>query len=344
MYDYLIVTHLPAFYKVNLYNELSKKLNIFVCFISNDTSEKRASDFISLEKASFKYTVLSSDPFQKRNKLESLCKLFLVVRSVQYKKILLSGWDLPEFWMVAILFSNKKNCLALESTAVESSVRGLRGWGKRLFLSMISAVFASGDLHVNLLGLLNYNKEIRVTKGVGVINKPSFKSLGKVYQKRFLFVGRLSKVKNLELLIHVFNGLPAHNLTIIGGGEEKEYLASIANENIVFIPPIENAKLQYEFNKHDVFILPSLSEAWGLVVEEALYFGLPVIVSKNCGSCELIENGVNGFVVPCDDREYIKETIMAIGVSEYEELLIGVKKFSIKKKDISQVGVYGSTS
>lgn len=45
MYDYLIVTHIPAFYKINLYNELSKKLKIFVVFIASNTDEKRADDF-----------------------------------------------------------------------------------------------------------------------------------------------------------------------------------------------------------------------------------------------------------------------------------------------------------
>lgn len=340
MYDYIIVTHLPAFYKVNLYNELAKKLDILVVFISNETSEKRSTDFSSLANANFEYTVLSNQAFQRRSKLQVLYKLFSIVRNAQYKKILLSGWDLPEFWMIAILFPNKKNCLALESTIIESNVKGVKGGIKKLFLSMINIVFASGKLHVDLLNALNYQKEIRVTQGVGIINKPPIVKVNKEYQKRFLFVGRLSKVKNLALLINIFNELPEHQLTIIGDGPEKQNLTSVANNNIKFIEPIENAKLQHEFNIHDVFILPSISEPWGLVVEEALYFGLPVIVSDRCGASELIDNGVNGFIIPYTDKTYIKEVIMKIDADIYAELLKDVKKFSINNKDTIQVETY----
>jgi glycosyltransferase involved in cell wall biosynthesis len=340
MYDYIIVTHLPTFYKVNLYNELAKKLNIFVVFIANDTNEKRALDFTASEKAVFEFTILSQCELQSRNKVISIYKLFLLINKKSYKKILLSGWDLPEFWFLLILYPNNKNCLALESTIIESNVNGLKGGIKRVFLSMIGTVFASGRLHVDLLNKLNYQKEISVTKGVGIINKPTFEKINKVYQKHFVFVGRLSKVKNLVLLIDIFNELPDHKLTIIGDGEEIEYLTSIANENIKLSGPMENTKLKNEFNKNDIFILPSISEPWGLVVEEALYFGLPVIVSKNCGSCELIEDGVNGYLVPHDDHAYIKEIIMKIDTSKYEELIIGVENFSISKKDAVQVDAY----
>jgi glycosyltransferase involved in cell wall biosynthesis len=343
MYDYMIVTHLPAFYKVNLYNELAKKLNIFVVFISNETNEKRSSDFTTLTNASFKYTVLSNAAFQNRNKLKTLYKLFSLIRNTQYKKILLSGWDLPEFWMAALLSPNNKNCLALESTIIESNIKGVKGEIKRAFLSMISAVFASGKLHVDLLEKLNFQKEIRVTKGVGIINKPSFERLNKRYQKRFLFVGRLSKVKNLELLINVFNKLPSHQLTIIGDGEEKSYLTSMANENIKFIAPIENTKLKHKFNENDVFILPSISEPWGLVVEEALYFGLPVVVSHQCGASELVTNGKNGYVFSAFNREELIDIINKIDNKCYSILVGNITVKEAECKDIQQVASYDFT-
>ncbi|MUK29474.1 glycosyltransferase [Aliivibrio fischeri] len=339
MYDYIIVTHLPAFYKVNLYNELAKNIKIFVIFVSSETNEKRSSDFSSLKDASFEYFLLTQQALQQRNKLKTLYKLFLKIHNIQYKKILVSGWDLPEFWLVAILSPSKKNCLALESTIVESNISGLKGNIKRLFLSMIETVFASGKLHVDLLGKLDYKKEIRVTKGVGIINKPYFERIEKEYQKRFLFIGRLSKVKNLELLINVFNKLPNHKLTIVGDGEEKQYLASIANSNIKFIGSIENTELKYIFNNNDIFILPSISETWGLVIEEALYFGLPVIVSRNCGACELIDNEFNGYVVEpsLNNLEFI---IKNISNDTYNKFCNNVRLYPIENKDRHQVLIY----
>lgn len=239
-----------------------------------------------------------------------------------------------------MLSPKSKNCLSLESTIFESTTKGIKGWIKRVFLSRMSTVFASGNLHVELLKSLNFKGNIKITKGVGIINKPIVKKKKKKYQKRFLYVGRLSRVKNLETVIKVFNDLPNHHLTIIGDGEGKEYLKSIADQNISFKLPIKNIMLQNEFLKHDILILPSISEPWGLVVEEALYFGLPVMVSKRCGSIELVKNGVNGYVFEPMDMEEIKRVILNINDVVYQKLIKGVSEFSVDEKDFGQVGVY----
>ena len=340
MYDYVIVTHLPAFYKVSLYNELAKIYNIYVVFIANNTNEKRANDFVTVENIQFKYEVLSDGDFQSRNVKENIEKLKHILKNIGYKKLLVSGWDLKEFWYLIIFYPKSKNCLALESTILESNVKGFKGWIKKIFLTRISTVFASGNLHVELLKALNFHEDIKITKGVGIINKPEFQKSEKKYQKRFLYVGRLSKVKNLEMLIKVFNDLPSFSLTLIGDGEEKEYLKKISDSNIIFKDPIENKKLKDEFLSNDIFILPSISEPWGLVVEEALYFGLPVIVSENCGSSELVENGKNGFIINPFDKESIREIILKIDDNCYSKLVYGVEKFSVDAKDTLQVGVY----
>ncbi len=340
MYDYVIVTHLPAFYKVNLYNELSKSLSIFVVFLSIETNENRAADFASLTNASFEYVLLSTGSFQNRNKLITIYKLLLKLHNVQYRRILLGGWDLLEFWVIAILFPSYKNCLSLESSILESSVSGVKGFAKKVFLSMIDIVFASGNSHVDLLKKLNYQKQIRITRGVGIINKPPFEQIRKKYRKRFLFIGRLSKIKNLSLLINAFNQLPDYQLTIIGNGEEKKYLSTISQENISFLSSIKNSDLMLEFCKNDIFVLPSLSEPWGLVVEEALYFGLPVIVSNRCGVSELITHGVNGYVFsPFNELELIK-IIKQINESSFEYLSSNVVKNEMMNKDKHQVISY----
>ena len=83
MYDYVIVTHIPAFYKVNLYNELAKKLKILVVFIASNTNEKRADDFITLEKASFEYEVLFDGNFQDRDVFKNIKKLKAMLNDSQ---------------------------------------------------------------------------------------------------------------------------------------------------------------------------------------------------------------------------------------------------------------------
>lgn len=340
MYDYVIVTHIPAFYKVNLYNELAKQLNILVVFIASNTAEKRADDFVTLEDAKFKYEVLYDGNFQDRNAFQNIRKLKIILQNLSFTRLLVSGWDLREFWYLVMTNTKLKNCLALESTIMDSNTKGLKGIIKKLFLSRIATVFASGSLHVELLDALNYKGDVKTTKGVGIINKPIFIAIQREYQKRFLYVGRFSSVKNLKLLIEIFNKLPEYSLTLIGDGEQKKTLKSLAKSNITFKDPIENKKLQEEFLIHDLFILPSLSEPWGLVIEEAFYFGLPVIVSCQCGARELIEDSINGYVINPQEVENIRKTILKIDSQSYEKLLNGVSLFSITEKDKQQVKVY----
>lgn len=340
MYDFVIVTHIPAFYKINLYNELAKSLKIFVIFIASNTNEKRSDDFVTLEKATFEYQVLFDGNFQERDTLKNIIRLRNILKTMTFKKLLVSGWDLPEFWYLVMTNPKSKNSLALESTINESRVDGIRGFIKIIFLSRISLVFASGKLHVELLNALGYKGNVKVTKGVGIINKPAFEPQKKEYKKRFLFIGRLSPEKNLKQLIGIFNTLPNHILTLIGTGIQEKELKSIANENIVFVGQVENSCLQEYFKNSDIFILPSIAEPWGLVVEEALYFGLPVMVSQNCGASELIEDAKNGYILDVKDLESMKNIIIAIDDEKYQKLLDGVGKYSICEKDKLQIKSY----
>ena len=343
MYDYIIITHLPAFYKVNLYNELAKKLNIYVIFIATNTADKRAKDFTKTHNnMQFKYEILYDGAFQLRPKIQNLFVLYKLLKTIHYKKLLVNGWDLPEFWFATWISDKHKNCVALESTIVESNVTGIKRYIKKFFLSRISTVFASGHLHVALLNKLNYHGLIKTTKGVGIINKPIFNKRITEYQKRFLFVGRLSYEKNLKTVIDIFNTLPQYHLTIVGEGTQKNELKARAKENIVFLGSIENKELKNIFAQNNIFILPSIIEPWGLVAEEALFFGLPVVVSKNCGVCELIEDDKFGLHVNPLDTQEMKETILKIDDTLYKKLLNNVNVFSFAEKDLWQIEQYCS--
>lgn len=340
MYDYLIVTHIPSFYKVNLYNELVKRLKIFVIFISSDTSQKRSNNFSSLDNVLFDYEVLCQGNFQTRKILKNILTLQSMLGRLKFKKILVSGWDLPEFWYIVFTSKKSKNFLALESTIFESSYKGLKGFIKKLFLSRISTVFASGSLHCDLLKALNFQGEVKVTNGVGIINKPKFIKTQKKFSGKFLYIGRIIDIKNLKFLVEIFNDMPKFTLTIIGVGEQEKFLQSISNKNIVFKGAVENKFIGDKFGKNDVFILPSLIEPWGLVAEEALYFGLPVLISDRCGSSELIKNGINGFIFDPTDKNSLMQIIRNFDDEMLQNLCSNADSYDINAKDTQQINTY----
>lgn len=136
-------------------------------------------------------------------------------------------------------------------------------------------------------------------------------------QKVLLFVGRLDKVKNLNTLIKVFNQLNSPNckLVIVGGGELEEELKNLSSRNVLFTGRLEGNALYAWYNIAEIFILPSIREAFGAVTNEALIGGCFTLVSGLAGSNCLIENGVNGFTFnPYDENEF--STRLATAISE----------------------------
>lgn len=339
MYDLLIVTHLPAFYKVNLYNEIAKDSKIMVIFIGHQ-STSRTSDFVSND-GKFDHIFLHDGEFESRSRIKSLLKLYSLIKSLSFKQLLVSGWDLPEYWFLIFLNKKDKNNLALESTAYESTSSGLKGLIKRIFLSRVDRVLASGSLHKELLFNLGYKGDIRITKGVGIINKPEVVTSRRNrqgFQRRFLFLGRPSPEKNLDELLKVFRKFPCSSLTIIGNGPLKPYLSKIKPNNVEIKEHVDNKKLYSLFCEFDFLILPSLREPWGLVIEEALYFNVPVIVSSHCGGAELINHGVNGYVVE-PDFESIHSLLNTISEETYASLAKDIYS-QLADKDRFQINSY----
>lgn len=124
-------------------------------------------------------------------------------------------------------------------------------------------------------------------------------------EKYFLCVGRQISCKNFDIVIEAFKQVATQeaefDLVFVGAGEESDKLRSLAGElyenKIHFIPFQSPENLSVIYQKAYCFILPSLSETWGLVVNEAMASGLPVIVSQYCGCVNtLVINGKNGFV------------------------------------------------
>jgi glycosyltransferase involved in cell wall biosynthesis len=118
----------------------------------------------------------------------------------------------------------------------------------------------------------------------------------------FLYVGRVSKEKNLELLADAFRLLgreyPETGLVIVGDGPYREALEErLAGTNCLFTGFRGGDELRALYASADVFVFPSTTDTFGNVVLEAQASGLPVIVSDQGGPHELMINGTTGVVI-----------------------------------------------
>lgn len=125
-------------------------------------------------------------------------------------------------------------------------------------------------------------------------------------------VARLDAIKNHSTLFEafkiVFQSNPFAKLVVVGDGPEAERLKSEASENILFLGYRSDADILMRC--FDVFVLPSFNEGISNTILEAMASGLPVIASNAGGNPEIVEDGVNGFLVESREPARMADRMM----------------------------------
>lgn len=182
------------------------------------------------------------------------------------------------------------------------------------------AAFVAGERAATYLAGMGFPRE-RIWTGYDVVDNAVFASgaaearaaaqhvrprLG-LPERFFLFVGRFAPEKNLPRFLDAYAryrriaGRQAWDLVMAGRGPQDELLQRQAKSigGVMFAGFQQTEQLPPYYGLASCLVLPSVSETWGLVVNEAMAAGLPVLVSHRCGCVpELVRTGSNGYV--CD--------------------------------------------
>lgn len=163
--------------------------------------------------------------------------------------------------------------------------------------------------------------------------------------RSLIFVGRLSREKNLASLIKAISGMNV-KLFLAGAGELKGELRELAKKcdsNVNFLGAIPNTELPKVLNKYEIFILPSLYEGHPKALLEAMACQLPVIGSKVEGIKEVIEHGKDGLL--CEPSPNgIKRAIIQLMKNKHLREKLGrnakrkiLDKFTVEKQIDAQI-------
>ena len=222
---------------------------------------------------------------------------------------ILLSWTLRMLGRRVIVFSESKFDDCHRSVWFEAA--------KAVLLRCYGAAIVGGRRHIEYFHFLRFGSRpvLPGYDGVGIdrIRRQGGGELapgGAPFDGRpFVFVGRFVGKKNLATLVRAFAqyrelcGSAARRLILIGSGEEEPRLRALCGElgvtELVDFPGFLSADaVSRALASALALVLPSREEQWGLVVNEALAFGLPVIVSNEVGSRDLlVRNLLNGFVV-----------------------------------------------
>ena len=157
--------------------------------------------------------------------------------------------------------------------------------------------------------------------------------LGIPEEKMLLAIGQFIPRKGFDVLLKAAAQLDkTAGIYLVGGEATPEYVAlreklGLANVHFVGFKP--KAELAEYYRAADTFVLPTREDIWGLVVNEAMAYGLPVVTTDRCvAGMELVEDGVNGYLVPVDDaaalasrlRELLASDLSAMGRISLEKI------------------------
>jgi glycosyltransferase involved in cell wall biosynthesis len=123
------------------------------------------------------------------------------------------------------------------------------------------------------------------------------------------FAGRITRAKSLETALDALGRLDDVTLLIAGDGEERERLERLAGDNVRFLGAMERDDVLELFAASDAALLSSSWENFPHALVEALAVGVPVIATRVGGVPEIVEDGVNGLLVPPGDPAALAETI-----------------------------------
>lgn len=324
----LFVTNLPSPYRVDFFNELGNKVDLTVCYERRNSSE-RDEKWVNNSHRSYKEKYIIS----KNLGVDRSIGLG-VIKELKYKYdfVILTGLSSPSI-ILAIMYCQLYNIkYIMEDDGGLINLNGEKHkFLKKILLKKVFAYFTTTNENIYTMTQLGINKNkiykypfsSVFNKDIenGIKKKKKLQSirqlLGIKEKKVVLAVGQFIERKGFDILLEAFADMPDDcGLYFVGGVPTKEYIDIVRIKklsNIHFIGFQEKDMLQNYYAAADIFVHPTREDIWGLVVNEAMAAGLPVITTYRCGAgLELIKQNENGFLVEVENIADLQKKMLQI--------------------------------
>lgn len=174
-------------------------------------------------------------------------------------------------------------------------------------------------------------------ESVADVVMPKLKAIEDVQGLKLLYIGAIEPRRNALYLLDLLKKLKDDGLVVtlvlIGKYKDADYQTQFETtikeydlkDSIFYIPQVEQKYLGYVYNHCDIFLLPTIYDIYGMVLLEAMYFGIPTLTTVNGGSNMMIKDGENGFVF---EDFYLKtwtECVKKLASNKKKSEIIGKK-------------------
>ena len=228
----------------------------------------------------------------------------------------------------------------LGSPPLSGPLAGFRQMRRNLFLNQFDALISYSQRGADEYAALGFSRE-KIFVAHNSVSAPPLLSLparGSMFDSRpnILFVGRLQARKRIDSILRACAQIESKpRLIIVGDGPEREHLKALAKEvypSAEFMGAKHGAELKPHFEEADLFVLPGTG---GLAIQEAMSYGLPVIVAQGDGTQADLVRKENGWQIPPDDFDALLFTIKD-ALSDVARLRrMGAESYRIVKDEIN---------
>lgn len=326
----LFLVNVPSPYRVAFFNELGKISDLTVLFERKSASD-RNKDWHDYKFENFKGIYLKGLKYKADKGINFDVIKYMDEKS--YDHIIIGGYSTPT-GMFAIIYLNYKKIpfiLNIDGGMKNIKESKIKRLIKRYFISSAYGWLSTGRIASAYLEYYGAEKDnIFIYPFTTLYNKDILSNIVDIEEKIELrkklnlngkyivtCVSRFIESKGIDILIKAWENVSEDSsLYIIGGSPSEEYI-NILNasdiKNIYFIDFIGKEELKKYYKASDLFVLPTRGDVWGLVINEAMACGLPVVTTEGCvAGMELIEDYKNGFIIKVDNKEMLSDKINQI--------------------------------
>jgi len=329
----VIITEIIAPYRIPVFNALAlrREIDLRVIFLSENDPTLRQWQ-VYKDEIRFQYEVLPS--WRRRIGRYNVLinrRVLSALNKIKPTAVLCGGYNYLASWEAAYWTKLRRVPLLLWSESTALDVRASRlpvEFMKRGFLRLCEAFVVAGKSSLSYLKGLGITEE-RIFTAPNAVDTPLFAALAEQARRDergvrarcalplryFLYVGRLVRAKGVFDLLDSYAQLGAEiraevGLVFVGDGADRSNLMERASRivpgTIQFAGFVDRDGLPDFYALADALIFPTRSDPWGLVVNEAMSCGLPVVATSVAGCVpDLVQDGWNGYVVAPGDTSQL---------------------------------------
>lgn len=322
----LFLTNIPSPYRVDFFNELGELCDLTVLY-ERHKAGNRDEKWRASEAENFKEIYLDGKKFGDESSISFSVLKYLKDRT--FDIIVIGGYSTPT-GMLAISYLKLKKIpftLNVDGGMIKKD-NFIKKIIKTSFISSASAWLSTSEKTTDYLVYYGADRK-RIYKypftsvkrddiEYYIIDSDEKERLKQKLnidgQKIVISVGSFIYRKGYDVLLNACKDLDRNIVIyIIGGIPTKEYIdlkEKLKLTNVHFINFKTKDELKEYYKVADLFVLPTREDIWGLVINEAMSYGLPIITTDRCvAGLELVENLHTGYIVPVEDHEALSNKI-----------------------------------